>query len=227
MSNGAAPRGPGRPKDSSKHDAMLDAARRLFFARGVEAVPIEAVAAEAGVSKVTVYSHFGDKLTLFEAVVAREVASMHQGLTAPDPSGNGIQERLVTFGMALMGFLTRPDIAAFERMLGPEADRHPELARRFFDAGPGRCRALLAQTIEQATVAGQLAPDDPVLAAEDLLSLWQRMLPITRRLGLEDAPDTADVTERVRRGVHLFMRAHGVTASPSRASSHGPGGGGE
>jgi TetR/AcrR family transcriptional repressor of mexJK operon len=227
MTIGAAPRGPGRPKDRTKHDAILDAARRLFFERGVEAVPIEAVAAEAGVSKVTVYGHFGDKLTLFEAVVLREVAAMDHGLATPDPTGKGIEDRLVAFGMALMGFLTRPDIAAFERMLGPEADRHPELARRFFDAGPGRCRALLAAAIAEAASAGQLAPDDPVLAAEDLLSLWQRMLPITRRLGLEDAPDTADVTERVRRGVHLFMRGHGVNASPSRASSRGPGASGE
>jgi TetR/AcrR family transcriptional repressor of mexJK operon len=218
MTKGAAPRGPGRPKDGTKHDAMLDAARRLFFERGVEAVPIEAVAAEAGVSKVTVYGHFGDKLTLFEAVVAREVAAMHQGLATPDPTGKGIEERLLAFGMALMGFLTRPDIAAFERMLGPEADRHPELARRFFEAGPGRCRALLARAIEEATAAGQLAPDDPMLAAEDLLSLWQRMLPVTRRLGLEDAPGTADVAARVRRGVRLFMRAHGVPAAASPPS---------
>lgn len=222
MTKGAAPRGPGRPKDGTKHDAMLDAARRLFFERGVEAVPIEAVAAEAGVSKVTVYGHFGDKLTLFEAVVMREVAAMNHGLATPDPTGARIEDRLVAFGMALMGFLMRPDIAAFERMLGPEADRHPELARRFFDAGPGRCRTLLAQAIEEAASAGQLAPDDPVLAAEDLLSLWQRMLPITRRLGLEDAPDSVNVAERVRRGVRLFMRAHGAAASHARDPSEEP-----
>lgn len=204
----AQPRRPGRPRDAAKHDAILDAARALFFARGVEAVPIEAVAAEAGVSKVTVYGHFGDKLTLFEAVVAREVATMHAALTTPDTEDRAIEERLVAFGTSLMRFLTTPEVENFDRLLGQEAQRRPDLARRFFDAGPGRCRAFLAGLIAEAAARGELAPDDPTAAAEDLLALWQGMLPIMCRLHLQASPDQPDIAARVRRGVRLFMRAH-------------------
>lgn len=201
-------RQPGRPKDEAKRAAIIDAARRLFFERGVEAVPIETIAAEAGVSKVTIYGHFGDKLGLFEAMVAREMSAMRGALAAPATPGLAVEDRLTAFGVALLSFLTSAEVARFDAMLGQEAERHPDLARRFFDAGPGKCRAMLSDVIAQAAEAGAIDPDDATLAAEDLLSLWQGMLPITRRLRLHDTPAPAAVEARVRRGVALFMRAH-------------------
>ena len=66
----------GRPKDAQKRELILSAAERAFFAQGFSAATIERIAADAGVSKVTVYGHFGDKETLFEAVVTREAAQI-------------------------------------------------------------------------------------------------------------------------------------------------------
>ncbi len=65
MGNGsqdkARARRPGRPKDPAKREAILDAAQRLFYARGVGPVGLEDVAGTAGVSRMTLYSHFGGK----------------------------------------------------------------------------------------------------------------------------------------------------------------------
>jgi len=64
--------GPGRPKDLEKRAAILEAAKTLFLSRGFGATSMDAVAAGAGVSKLTVYNHFSDKDTLFlEAVKAK------------------------------------------------------------------------------------------------------------------------------------------------------------
>ena len=57
--------GPGRPKDLAKRAAILDAAVRMFTRHGFEGASMDQIAAEAAVSKLTVYSHFGDKETLF------------------------------------------------------------------------------------------------------------------------------------------------------------------
>ena len=63
---------PGRPKDLEKRAAILEAAKVLFPARGYDGVSMDAIAQAAGVSKLTVYSHFQDKDTLFvEAVKAK------------------------------------------------------------------------------------------------------------------------------------------------------------
>lgn len=65
----ARPCGPGRPKDLEKRAAILAAAKRLFPDSGFEGTSMDAIAADAGVSKLTVYSHFRDKETLFTAAI--------------------------------------------------------------------------------------------------------------------------------------------------------------
>ena len=67
------PAGPGRPKDLGKRAAILDAAKRLFLVQGFTGVSMDQIAAEAGVSKLTVYSHFGDKESLFADAESTEI----------------------------------------------------------------------------------------------------------------------------------------------------------
>ena len=67
---------PGRPSDQAKRQAILDAASQLFFEDGFAATSIEQVAADAGVSKVTIYNQYGDKRALFTAAVERECEKM-------------------------------------------------------------------------------------------------------------------------------------------------------
>src|SRR5580704_5947304 len=52
-----------------KHDAIAGAALVLFARDGYERTSVDAIAAEAGVSKRTVYSHYGDKENLFLLVL--------------------------------------------------------------------------------------------------------------------------------------------------------------
>src|SRR5688500_19640533 len=68
---GEAPKsaGPGRPKDLGKRAAILEAAKQMFTQGGFDGASMDQIAAAAGVSKLTVYSHYGDKEALFVAVV--------------------------------------------------------------------------------------------------------------------------------------------------------------
>ncbi len=110
------PSPPGRPKDMEKRAAILDAAMSLFPARGYDGASVEAIAQAAGVSKLTVYSHFADKEALFGAAVAECCAQ-----TAAAPA--------VRAGIGLAG--------------GGGADRHrPRLLRP--DDGRARGRACIA-----------------------------------------------------------------------------------
>jgi len=198
----------GRPKDAAKRTAILEAARDLFFARGVEATTIEDVAARAGVSKVTIYAHFGDKLTLFEATVRHVTAFMEQGLLGARPKGATLPECLHALGVPLLRFLTSPELIAFDRALSGEAQRHPELAQRFFQAGPGYCRARLADMIAAGQERGEIAVADPVEAAEDLMGLWYGALHKKLAMSQIPTPTMAELDAHVRRTVRLFMRAY-------------------
>ena len=59
----------GRPRDPERCRRILEAARAHFYAHGLERASVDVIASDAGVSKMTVYSHFGSKEGLLEAVV--------------------------------------------------------------------------------------------------------------------------------------------------------------
>lgn len=89
MSNNlSAPNGPGRPKDLAKRQAILDAAKILFLSHGYANTSMDAVASEAGVSKLTVYSHFNDKETLFSAAVVANARSNYRRCSSNCPKAS-------------------------------------------------------------------------------------------------------------------------------------------
>ena len=71
-----------------KHDAIAAAALVLFARDGYERTSVDAIAAEAGVSKRTVYSHYGDKENLFLLVLRETYDTMRDrvpGHRRPQP----------------------------------------------------------------------------------------------------------------------------------------------
>ncbi|QYZ69777.1 TetR/AcrR family transcriptional regulator [Neotabrizicola shimadae] len=197
---------PGRPKDLEKREAILDAAVHLFAEKGIQGAPIEAIAAASGVSKVTVYAHFGDKAAILEAIVKRETDRLSHELTAEIGGEGNLEDRLVRFGMALVNMLGEPCHQALDRALSLEAHRNSDVARRFFDAGPGRVRQLLASLLTEAMARGEIAEGDAVQSAEDLMSLWLGFGAMQRRF-IDCGKSTAMETEStVRRAVRLYLR---------------------
>ena len=200
-------RSPGRPKDLEKREAILDAAQALFAERGVDGVPIEAIAARSGVSKVTVYGHFGDKATIFDSIVQRETDRLKQAL-CQTPSGTSLEDTLTSFGMALIQMLTQPCHLALDRAVSLEAQRNPDLGRRFFEAGPGQVRTMLTTLLRQAQEQGVVELDDAECGAEDMLALWLGFDAIERRFCGSCIPDEPVLRTHVARAVRLFLKAN-------------------
>lgn len=70
MENNVERRRPGRPQGFDP-DQALDLAIELFWANGFDGVEIEQIARAVGVTKPSVYRHFGDKASLFLHAVRR------------------------------------------------------------------------------------------------------------------------------------------------------------
>lgn len=101
--------------------AILDAAEELLAKQAP--VTIAAVAAQAGVSRVTVYAHFPTSEALLEAVVERAVGHTATALAAADPGTGPPLEalaRLVTVGWRELGRHAAMAEAAAAR-LSPDA----------------------------------------------------------------------------------------------------------
>lgn len=211
MKRPASGRPVGRPRDPAKARAILDAGWSLFLERGVEGTSIEAIAAEAGVSKATLYSHFPDRAALFEAAVRREMERIEraQGLPASDPPA-AIGDQLRAFGAGIMGFLASKPAIDFYSAVAGELRRHGPLARTFYDLGPGRTHGNLAALLAAGVRRGELADLDPGEAAEELFGLWQGFTNFRFSLGIDVEALRDDLAARVDRGVAVFLRAYGV-----------------
>jgi TetR/AcrR family transcriptional regulator, mexJK operon transcriptional repressor len=199
----------GRPKDLHKRAAILREARKLFFAQGVEAVKIDQIAARAGISKMTVYASFPDKIAIFEAVVALEHSRMAEAVTDLQISTGTIDTVLTGFGSWLMRFLIDPDLLRLDTMLSSEKPKHPDLGRRFFQAGPEQMWQTLTAIIEAGSARGELAAENPKQAAEDLISLWLGLVPLQLRFIDKEPVSDALIGARVDHGVAMFLKLYG------------------
>ncbi|MFL9842643.1 TetR/AcrR family transcriptional regulator [Sphingomonas sp. ST-64] len=190
----------------------MEAARHAFFTRGFQAATIEDIAQAAEVSKVTVYSRFGDKETLFEEVMRDQSARMAMVFDQAVSEDRSLEEQLNAYGLGLLNFMFSEDHVAIDRVLMHEIAQVPELARRFYEAGPALCFGRLAEVLSDAAARGQVEVDDPYLAAQDLCGLWKGVSDMGLKLGLEPLPDAETIRKRVERATRLFLRMIGSKA---------------
>lgn len=198
-----------------KSEPIIASARALFLERGYDGTSLDDVAAASGVSKTTVYSNFRDKETLFarvlEEVTARAEAiltRLHAPLAGDDP----VEVRLREFGDRLVGGVLQPDVVALRRLAITEALRFPALVATYWDRGPGRTVALLAEALSTCHDRGELDVGDPATAALGLAYALTGP-PQDRALLTPDSPMTAaEVDAHVGHVVTAFVRAY----APSR-----------
>jgi len=196
----------GRPTDEAKREAILAAAADSFFAHGFAASSIEQIAADAGVSKVTIYNRFGDKRALFIAAVERECEQLRGNLEMPQVASGNLRDRLTAIGEAMTAFLSRPKMVQFERRIAAETEHEPSVGEAFLVAGPLRMKRAFAALIGAMHDAGDIEVDDPELAVEQFASMCKGMGDLERRFGA--APDPQRNRERIAGAVEVFCRAY-------------------
>lgn len=197
---------PGRPSDIAKRDAIIESASARFFQDGFAATSIEQIASEAGVSKVTIYNHFGDKRALFAASVERECEKM-RGYFSLDQEPNGtIRDRLTAIAQAMFDFLSRPEMIQFERRIAAETEHDPAIGEAFLKAGPWRMKQAFSAWLAHASAKGELFIADPMLAAEQFVSMAKGMGDLERRFG--SRPSDEENRARIEGAVGVFLAAY-------------------
>lgn len=206
---------PGGGRSQRKHDAIARAALRLFLRDDYERTSVDAIAAEAGVSKRTVYSHYGDKKNLFLTVVRDTCAALEaefadirdRVLAGPD----NIEQRLLAF-IREVAFIVAlpPDRTALLRLVITEAPHFPSLIDAWLAADP--LSLGLTEPLTRIAAESGLDVPDPAEAARNFFALtvgqiYNRTLFGTITLG--DAETDLILTS----GVRAFLRAYGMAAA--------------
>lgn len=203
------PAGPGRPKDLAKRAAILEAAKRMFVQHGFDRVSMDQVAAEAGVSKLTVYSHFGDKDSLFaEAVRAHCEQGMPTRLFEPDPDVP-LRERLTDIGTAFFAMIMTPEAIAGHRVLCSPQIATSGMPEMFWEAGPKRVQDAFAALLERRIAAGELEIPDTDRAAAQFFTLLKGEPHAQAVFGYCCSGRKESPEAHIASVVDLFLRAYG------------------
>jgi len=200
----------GQVRRGRKFDQVLAGARDVFLAQGFEGASVDDIARVAGVSKATLYKYFPDKRLLFMEVASTECSrqadtALHEiDMTAPP------RQVLAQVGRHFLGFLLSDFGQAIFRICVAEADRFPDLGRKFYESGPTVLRAALVDYLEGASARGEVTVADYALAADQFAELckadlWPRLIfNVAKRF-------TPEEIDRVIGGaVETFMARYGT-----------------
>lgn len=199
--------GPGRPKDPAKRKAILEAAKCLFLRQGYDGSSMDAIAAHAGVSKLTVYSHFNDKETLFAAAVKAKCEEQLPELLFELTEGAPIEAQLMRIGLGFQALINSAESVGLHRTMIALASSNPRLSQLFYEAGPKQVIEEMARLLAEVDRAGKLRIADPHGAAEHFFCLVKGGHHFRHLIGCAEAQSAEDEQAHVRDVVELFLRA--------------------
>ncbi|MFG2563840.1 TetR/AcrR family transcriptional regulator [Streptomyces sp. NPDC048567] len=216
MSVGEKEEKDGRPADRGRLDkrrAIVEAALRVFAQVGYAQASLDVIAAEAGVSKPTIYNHLGSKEKLFRYVLtetaARSNAKTLDVLTDFPTDPDRLRPALEDLATKLVDCYCDEQSEAVRRLLYAEAVRFPDLFDAVRASGPNQFTEALAGRLARLANAGHLRIGDPVRVANQFIALVYDELPGMSALGTRPL-DPAEVAEVVTAGVDTFLRAFGT-----------------
>lgn len=140
-------------------DTILDATRALLEQHGYAAMVMDDVAAQAGISKPTLYSYFAAKDELVVATIVREIDKLIQ-LTEPgEHTGTPLQRlaRILETVVQLQMHDQRQPIRLWVPEIHKLSCDHGELMQAMNNLD-SRLSALVLEGVEQGEIDGQLDP---------------------------------------------------------------------
>jgi TetR/AcrR family transcriptional repressor of mexJK operon len=193
--------------------AIREAATGLFLARSYAATSMDDIAAAAQVSKQTIYTHFRNKEELFADLVMGNAERVEGFATAIAQTSEAahLTAGLRALARRYVGFVIMPEVLRLRRLVIGESSRFPALARRYYEAVPGRVVDELASLFTGLAGQGRLRVTDANLAAQHFawLCLGQE-LDRGMFIANEPAPTGEDLDRIADSAVAVFLAAYGA-----------------
>jgi len=191
-------------RQAKKRAEIVSIATDVFLRDGYGRASMDQIHSRLGGSKRTLYNHFSGKEALFEAVVS-EVSDRVLTALQPALDDDDLRAALVRMGADYLSVLLSPEGLALYRAMVSEAPHFPDLAKTFFEHGPGRASHHLAGFFRDQKARGRLNIGDPQIAAEHFLGAIRGDLHLSALL-LANKPSAELVGASVEQAVATFLR---------------------
>lgn len=147
-----------RKRSARKRDDILHAALKRFRTDGYARAPMEAIAADAGVSTATLYRHFRSKEVLFEAIAKQSL----EGLVslAQKQEADGLSQ-LRALAREYAARLAEPETRGMVRMLIAEVGGGGALSELFYESIKKTVAGAFAGAVLKCVEDGTIFIEDP------------------------------------------------------------------
>jgi TetR/AcrR family transcriptional repressor of mexJK operon len=192
-------------RSDGKRNAILKGAKAVFLRHGFGHATMNAVAATAGVSKMTVYRHFGDKEELFAGVITdlceRIVGEDLEPMLQRPP-----EQALRLFAAKMIDIVFAPETIELHRIVIAESRRFPKLGRFFYASGPEQCIAALTAYFKRHRGHPRLRIGDPRRTAEEFLELIRGYAHLRIMLGIDRSLRPREIEARIESAVRHVLK---------------------
>jgi TetR/AcrR family transcriptional repressor of mexJK operon len=189
----------------AKRGAIIRGAKQVFLKRGFAGTSMDAVAAKAGASKMTVYRHFGSKEALFAGVIT-ELCQQIVGDEFAEMLSRPPAEALRAFAEKMVAIVFAPETLELHRIVIAESRRFPKLGRMFYQSGPETCINALSNFFVRNRKNTQLKIINPRRAAEEFLELLRGYAHLRVILGIEKVPLRREMETRIESALRHVLR---------------------
>lgn len=196
-----------RRKTEARRLSFVQAAGKLFVEQGFGAVTMEAIAAEAKASKVTLYSYFPCKDDLFGAFAAESGKGIIDTLETSKEE-DGLQATLQHLGMAYLNLVTRQEIVNVNRLIIGEAGRFPQLSLIFYENGPRQTLISICNVLDSLMQRGLLRRAELRRTGLYFKALCEAGLVERQLWGLDHPPAEEKLREAVDAAIEAFLPAY-------------------
>jgi AcrR family transcriptional regulator len=187
---------------------ILEAAARVFLARGFDGASIGEIAEVARAGKATIYARYADKDALFAAACSLRLSQRNARLETLSPAGETVEERLTQIGVTLVEESLSDDFLGLMRLAIAEARRRPEIARGLVRQARERGGRLVAKLLMEGVGEPDLHDERQAMEAARFFAEAALLPFLLRALAEEDLNVLrAEVTDHVRGRARFFLAA--------------------
>jgi TetR/AcrR family transcriptional regulator, mexJK operon transcriptional repressor len=199
----------------ARRQAVVEAAKSVFFEEGYQLASMDQIAERAGTTKRTLYDYFGSKEALFTEVIANASKNFVEALPRPEDLPRDPRQGLRRFANEVRSLVSAEEAIRFERTVIAEAERHPEFGRGLYATGVLGAENILATYINSQIAAGRLRSHDSRLTAQVIVDLATNSA-LRRLFAAQDEASDRLASEALEEAIDLLIRNYSVDTNKKR-----------
>jgi TetR/AcrR family transcriptional regulator, mexJK operon transcriptional repressor len=178
------------------------------LAQPYDRVNMDHIAAQAGVSKVTIYNKYGSKDAVFVAAMNEGCAAIYDQAKIDIQSGKPLDRALAQLGVDFMMMILEAKMTALHGVMTQVAQQKPELTQVYYRVVVENAISTLAETLLLAHTNGKIICRDSRQAAIQFIAMIQGVYRYEAELGVSRELNVNELELYIESCVAIFLRGY-------------------